>query len=74
MVYPNKMISFEEFVSKKSNFSPNDIDTWFKNLNENFYFKLQTCNIRSVFYAFKKLGIEPKICIANSNEIKILIN
>lgn len=30
VVYPNKMISFEEFVSKKSNFSPNDIDTWFK--------------------------------------------
>ena len=30
VVFPNKMISFEEFLSKKSNFSPKDIDTWFK--------------------------------------------
>ena len=30
VVFPNKMISFEEFLSKKSNFSPKDNDTWFK--------------------------------------------
>ena len=30
VVFPNKMISFEEFLSKKSNFSPKDIDMWFK--------------------------------------------
>ena len=30
VVYPNEMISYEEFQSKKSNFSPKDIQGWFE--------------------------------------------
>lgn len=30
VVFPHKMISFEEFSSKKSNFFPDDIKDWFK--------------------------------------------
>ena len=40
VVFPHKMISFEEFSSKKSNFFPEDIKDWFKNLNEYFNLRL----------------------------------